>query len=204
MTLFATNPEFLSLLLLFPTGLLLLLPRTESGTSLPSLNPMTPPSPNHPTSPIPASGPASPSQIAPLPALTVYRAHMLLMTTLAILAVDFPVFPRALAKCETFGVSLVGMICILHSYQITFCKMDIGVGSFVFSQGIVSSIPLLKDPAYLTAPLLPKLISVTKKTLPIILLGLMRVILVKGTEYPVGMPISLCGEQTNSPRCPGT
>ena len=42
-----------------------------------------------------------------LPALTVYRAHMLLMTFLAILAVDFPVFPRSLAKCETFGVSLV-------------------------------------------------------------------------------------------------
>jgi phosphatidylinositol glycan class W len=44
--------------------------------------------------------------------LTVYRAHMMLMTVLAILAVDFPVFPRMLAKCETFGVSLV---CILYS-----------------------------------------------------------------------------------------
>lgn len=32
---------------------------------------------------------------------------MMLMTILAILAVDFPVFPRKLAKCETFGVSLV-------------------------------------------------------------------------------------------------
>jgi hypothetical protein len=30
------------------------------------------------------------------------------MTVLSILAVDFPVFPRSLAKCETYGVSLVG------------------------------------------------------------------------------------------------
>lgn len=58
--------------------------------------------------------------IKPLPALTVYRSHMMLMTALAILAVDFPVFPRALAKCETFGVSLVrpvspsvlGFVCV--------------------------------------------------------------------------------------------
>lgn len=64
-------------------------------------------------------------------------------------------------------------------------KMDLGVGSFVFSQGIVSAIPLLKDPAYLNAPLKPKLLSVTRKTLPVIFLGLVRVLLVKGTEYPV-------------------
>lgn len=63
--------------------------------------------------------------------------------------------------------------------------MDLGVGSFVFSQGIVTAIPLLKNPAYLNAPLRPKLLSVTRKTIPIILLGLVRVLLVKGTEYPV-------------------
>ena len=33
---------------------------------------------------------------------------MILMTVLSILAVDFPVFPRSLAKCETYGVSMVG------------------------------------------------------------------------------------------------
>ena len=32
---------------------------------------------------------------------------MMLVTVLAILAVDFPVFPRMLAKCETYGVSFV-------------------------------------------------------------------------------------------------
>ncbi|KAG6842408.1 hypothetical protein C0991_007538 [Blastosporella zonata] len=107
-------------------------------------------------------------QIPPLPAVTIYRAHMMLMTILGILAVDFPVFPRALAKCETFGVSL----------------MDLGVGSFVFSQGLVSAIPILKNPDYLSAPAVPKILKVMWKSLPIILLGVVRVLLVKGTEYP--------------------
>jgi len=65
-------------------------------------------------------------------------------------------------------------------------QMDIGVGSFVFSQGIVSAIPLVKDPSYIAAPMLPKLLRVIKKSLPVIFLGLVRVLLVKGTEYPVG------------------
>ncbi|PIL36018.1 hypothetical protein GSI_01678 [Ganoderma sinense ZZ0214-1] len=93
---------------------------------------------------------------------------MLLLTFICILAVDFPAFPRFLAKCETYGVSM----------------MDIGVGSFVFSQGIVSAIPLLKNPAHLTEPLLPKVTTVLRKCSPVLVLGLLRTISVKGTEYP--------------------
>ena len=63
--------------------------------------------------------------------------------------------------------------------------MDLGVGSFVFSQGVVSAIQIIKDPAYLTSPVMSKFIRVTRKSLPIIVLGLIRVILVKGTDYPV-------------------
>ncbi|KAJ2919754.1 hypothetical protein MD484_g653, partial [Candolleomyces efflorescens] len=155
MTLFAGRPILLSFLLMLPALALLSAPKQEGPSPLPSKQPPTP------------TG-ISRVKLPPLPALTTYRAHMMLMTILAILAVDFPVFPRYLAKCETFGVSL----------------MDLGVGSFVFSQGVVSAIPLIRDENYLTAPLLPKVVRVTRKCIPVIVLGLVRVLLVKGTEYP--------------------
>lgn len=63
--------------------------------------------------------------------------------------------------------------------------MDLGVGSFVFSQGIVSAIPIIKNPSYLTQPALPKLAAVARKCLPLLLLGLLRTISVKGVDYPV-------------------
>ena len=60
-----------------------------------------------------------------------------------------------------------------------------GVGSFVFSQGAVSAIPILRDPMYLNTPLYPKVMRTLRKSLPVLVLGILRVLLVKGTEYPV-------------------
>ncbi|PCH36925.1 hypothetical protein WOLCODRAFT_127895 [Wolfiporia cocos MD-104 SS10] len=163
-TLFANSPGLLNLIILFTTGLLLLIPRREAGTPLPSNS-----SPSRASSPTKeADRSISTLSITPLPALTTYRAHLMLLTCLSILAVDFPVFPRVLAKCETYGVSM----------------MDLGVGSFVFSQGIVSAAPLVKNPAHLKAPLLPKLATVIRKCLPLIVLGIFRTLSVKGVEYP--------------------
>ncbi|KAG9308307.1 GWT1-domain-containing protein [Chiua virens] len=170
LTVYADAPGALSALLLAPTCVLLLLPRIDGGTHLLSKRNEVQRSPTTRDT------------------LTTYRANMMLLTVFSILAVDFPVFPRSLAKCETFGVSL----------------MDMGVGSFVFSQGIVSAIPLVKDPSQLHGNVKLKLYRTIKKILPIALLGIVRVLLVKGTEYPPVaevvlhpiikyMPISLLG-----------
>ena len=65
--------------------------------------------------------------------------------------------------------------------------MDMGVGAFVFSQGIVSAIPLIKAPLNSRPPLTSEIASVIVKCAPVLALGLVRVVLVKGTQYPVGI-----------------
>ncbi|CDR98503.1 hypothetical protein [Sporisorium scitamineum] len=106
--------------------------------------------------------------VRPQPFLTVYRAHMMLVTVISILAVDFPVFPRFLSKCESWGTSW----------------MDMGVGSFVFSLGIISALPLLKNPRNRFRPLKQQLFADLRKSLPLLALGSVRVVMVKGVEYP--------------------
>lgn len=117
MTLFADRPGTLSAALFIPVAAIcFLFPQHQSGTPLPSGGVPSPhASPtlhrppgsynDQPTRQNTAS--AEGSETTRLAALSTYRAHMMLVTVLAILAVDFPVFPRELAKCETYGVSFV-------------------------------------------------------------------------------------------------
>ncbi|GAA5972977.1 hypothetical protein JCM21900_006180 [Sporobolomyces salmonicolor] len=100
------------------------------------------------------------------PFVTAYRAIMMIMTVICILAVDFPVFPREFAKAETWGTSL----------------MDLGVGSFVFSLGLVSALPLLRRNDH--RPYFAAVWSSARKSVGVIALGLIRVLMVKGVDYP--------------------
>ena len=61
-----------------------------------------PPSASTVASPLSACASPSPTQF-----LSLYRVSLLLTTAVAILAVDFAIFPRRLAKTEEFGVSPV-------------------------------------------------------------------------------------------------
>ncbi|KAL7042832.1 hypothetical protein ACKWTF_001302 [Chironomus riparius] len=92
--------------------------------------------------------------------ITVGRSIISLITAVCILAVDFQCFPRKLAKTEKFGFGL----------------MDVGVGLFVFSNGIVvkpSAVPFSKK----------KFQKLVVSCLPLFILGFSRLVLTKEINY---------------------
>jgi glucosaminylphosphatidylinositol acyltransferase len=102
------------------------------------------------------------------PFVTTYRGALMIITCMAILAVDFPVFPRRFAKVETWGTSL----------------MDMGVGSFVFSAGVVAAKQVLRDEhSGRKTGLGRRLYVSTRHAFPILALGLVRLFMVKGVDY---------------------
>ncbi|CAL1530462.1 unnamed protein product [Lymnaea stagnalis] len=96
--------------------------------------------------------------------ITYFRSIINVCTAVAILAVDFPVFPRKLAKTETYG----------------FGGMDIGVGLFVVANAIVSPETKNRD---VKIPAYSHLKKAVFSCIPLLILGVARLLAVKGTDY---------------------
>ena len=102
--------------------------------------------------------------------ISTFRCWVILYTVVAILAVDFHIFPRRFAKTETYGTSL----------------MDTGVGLFMICHGLVcvearlpskhSTLPSFTD--YVNS-----IFRCLKKLWPFILLGTVRLLSVTVTGY---------------------
>ena len=124
-----------------------------------------------------------------LSCISYYRSSLLLMTAIAILAVDFPIFPREFAKTETYGYSVV-RISLLFSLQYPQFspKMDIGVASFVFSNAMVSkSARLVAKTDFVpeSSSIFKKLLLNIKSSSPLLFLGFIRLFSTKATDYQV-------------------
>ncbi|KAJ2614575.1 Glucosaminyl phosphatidylinositol (GlcN-PI) nositol acylation protein [Coemansia sp. RSA 1365] len=111
-----------------------------------------------------------PGKITPKSYLSIYRAEMMLLTCFCILAVDFELFPLRFAKVETFGTSI----------------MDLGVGSFVFSAGVVgvkAFLPRHVDGKVVTTSLWHQLKAGFWTAFPMLVLGAARLLLTESVDY---------------------
>ncbi|KAK9888725.1 hypothetical protein WA026_000951 [Henosepilachna vigintioctopunctata] len=95
-----------------------------------------------------------------IPFITNARATINFLSVLAILAVDFQIFPRRFAKTSTFGFSL----------------MDLGVGLYIFANSLVSPECLNKKDS---------LYKILKSCIPLFMLGMLRLLLTKQIDYHV-------------------
>lgn len=103
-------------------------------------------------------------QIQRVPFVSTFRVFINVKTAISILAVDFPVYPRRYAKTETYGTGV----------------MDVGVGAFVFANGLVCPEARRKDIAGSKFNYLMKqLISVW----PLFVLGIARMASIKMSDY---------------------
>ncbi|NXE87205.1 PIGW protein, partial [Menura novaehollandiae] len=100
-----------------------------------------------------------------IPAITVFRVYVNVLTSISILAVDFPQYPRRYAKAETYGTGV----------------MDLGVGAFIFGNALVC--PELRQKSCVTQPKFSNLARQSFSVWPLVSLGLGRLLSVKSVEY---------------------
>jgi phosphatidylinositol glycan class W len=93
--------------------------------------------------------------------ISSYRVSVILVTCLSILAVDFKIFPRRYAKAETYGSGI----------------MDLGVGSFVVANALVS-----RQARNITAM---RWKASLRSISPLVFLGFARLISTSGVDYQV-------------------
>lgn len=99
-----------------------------------------------------------------VPFVTTFRVLVNVKTAISILAVDFSVFPRRYAKTETYGTGV----------------MDVGVGAFVFANGLVCPEARGKNVSgSKTSHMMKQLVSVW----PLFALGMARMASVKMSGY---------------------
>ena len=100
--------------------------------------------------------------------VTLFRTYITLFTAIAILAVDFAIFPRRLAKAETYGSGL----------------MDVGVGTFMMAHGVTAPEAGSQSNKYLSPRSYVKLLLATLRgILPLLVIGVLRMMVVKSTDY---------------------
>ncbi|RMC10619.1 hypothetical protein DUI87_12330 [Hirundo rustica rustica] len=100
-----------------------------------------------------------------IPAITVFRVYVNVLTSISILAVDFPQYPRRYAKAETYGTG----------------AMDLGVGAFVFGNALVC--PEVRRRSPTAQPRFSGLARQVFSVWPLISLGVGRLLSVKSIEY---------------------
>ncbi|NXJ05934.1 PIGW protein, partial [Odontophorus gujanensis] len=100
-----------------------------------------------------------------VPAITMFRVYVNVLTSISILAVDFPQFPRRYAKAETYGTG----------------AMDLGVGAFIFGNALVC--PEVRQRASVMQSRFSSLAKQLFAIWPLVVLGVGRLLSVKSIEY---------------------
>lgn len=162
-TVYSGNPVALLGLLLLPAIAACLSPPVTESTRQSAIAKVTNKKSAH------VSHDDEPSALPTKPFVTHYKGAMMVVTCVCILAVDFPIFPRRFAKTESLGTSL----------------MDLGVGSFVFAAGVVAARRHLKgeDDSAPKTPFLHQIKDSLRHSLPLLVLGFIRLYTVKGLNY---------------------